>query len=147
GLCRTQGSSGTAPFRSMFSTRRRRVGPQTRCNKWCCPTRACSGEVYPRLLPVTRGLDPRVHLLRMKIDCRVKPGNDVEQMSTKPALSASVKAAANCLAFALAGCNLFCTVRARLHRSQTCTDHRTARKLVRAAGWNFSPAAVEIYSA
>src|SRR6266446_5049870 len=26
---------------------------------------------------VTRGLDPRVHLLRIGIDCRVKPGNDV----------------------------------------------------------------------
>jgi hypothetical protein len=25
---------------------------------------------------VTRGLDPRVHLLRKKLDCRVKPGND-----------------------------------------------------------------------
>jgi hypothetical protein len=25
---------------------------------------------------VTRGLDPRVHLLRKKMDCRVKPGND-----------------------------------------------------------------------
>jgi hypothetical protein len=25
---------------------------------------------------VTRGLDPRVHLLRMTMDCRVKPGND-----------------------------------------------------------------------
>jgi hypothetical protein len=27
--------------------------------------------------PVTRGLDPRVHLLRTRMDCRVKPGNDV----------------------------------------------------------------------
>jgi len=27
-------------------------------------------------LPVTRGLDPRIHLLRMKMDCRVKPDND-----------------------------------------------------------------------
>ena len=26
--------------------------------------------------PVTRGLDPRVHLLRKKMDCRVQPGND-----------------------------------------------------------------------
>jgi hypothetical protein len=25
---------------------------------------------------VTRGLDPRVHLLRKMMDCRVKPGND-----------------------------------------------------------------------
>jgi hypothetical protein len=25
---------------------------------------------------VTRGLDPRVHLLRIRMDCRVKPGND-----------------------------------------------------------------------
>jgi hypothetical protein len=25
---------------------------------------------------VTRGLDPRVHLFRKKLDCRVKPGND-----------------------------------------------------------------------
>jgi hypothetical protein len=25
---------------------------------------------------VTRGLDPRVHPLRKKMDCRVKPGND-----------------------------------------------------------------------
>src|SRR5262245_19779159 len=49
-------------------------------------TRACSGEVYPPLLPVTRGLDPRVHLLRMKMDCRVKPGNDIEQMSAKRTL-------------------------------------------------------------
>jgi hypothetical protein len=29
--------------------------------------------MHPSL--VTRGLDPRVHLLRM-MDCRVKPGND-----------------------------------------------------------------------
>ncbi len=28
---------------------------------------------------VTRGLDPRVHLLRKEMDCRVKPGNDVER--------------------------------------------------------------------
>ena len=34
-------------------------------------------------LSVTRGLDPRVHLLRMKMDCRVKPGNDVERMSAE----------------------------------------------------------------
>src|SRR6266436_7052279 len=27
-------------------------------------------------LPVTRGLDRRVHLLRMKMDCPAKPGND-----------------------------------------------------------------------
>jgi hypothetical protein len=27
-------------------------------------------------LRVTRGLDPRVHLLGEKMDCRVKPGND-----------------------------------------------------------------------
>jgi hypothetical protein len=27
---------------------------------------------------VTRGLDPRVHLFRKKMDCRVKPGNDVD---------------------------------------------------------------------
>src|SRR5215831_7029336 len=27
--------------------------------------------------PVTRGLDPRVHLLGKRMDCRVKPGNDV----------------------------------------------------------------------
>jgi hypothetical protein len=27
---------------------------------------------------VTRGLDPRVHPFRKKIDCRVKPGNDAE---------------------------------------------------------------------
>jgi hypothetical protein len=25
---------------------------------------------------VTRGLDPRLHLFRKKMDCRVKPGND-----------------------------------------------------------------------
>jgi len=30
---------------------------------------------------VTRGLDPRVHPLRKKMDCRVKPGND--QLATK----------------------------------------------------------------
>jgi len=29
--------------------------------------------------PVTRGVDPRVHLLRMRMDCRVKPGNDVDE--------------------------------------------------------------------
>ncbi len=28
---------------------------------------------------VTRGLDPRVHLFRKKMDCRVKPGNDAEE--------------------------------------------------------------------
>jgi hypothetical protein len=28
------------------------------------------------LIIVTRGLDPRVHLVRKKMDCRVKPGND-----------------------------------------------------------------------
>jgi hypothetical protein len=27
---------------------------------------------------VTRGLDPRVHPFREKMDCRVKPGNDAE---------------------------------------------------------------------
>jgi hypothetical protein len=27
---------------------------------------------------VTRGLDPRVHPFREKMDCRVKPGNDTE---------------------------------------------------------------------
>jgi hypothetical protein len=32
----------------------------------------CSGEVDP-FSGVTRGLDPRVHLLRKKMDCRVKP--------------------------------------------------------------------------
>jgi hypothetical protein len=29
-------------------------------------------------LIVTRGLDPRVHYFRKKMDCRVKPGNDAE---------------------------------------------------------------------
>src|ERR1041384_8852810 len=28
---------------------------------------------------VTRGLDPRVHLLRERMDCRVKPGNDEKE--------------------------------------------------------------------
>jgi mono/diheme cytochrome c family protein len=32
---------------------------------------------------VARGLDPRVHLLRMKMDCRVKPGNDVGRKSSE----------------------------------------------------------------
>jgi hypothetical protein len=27
---------------------------------------------------VARGLDPRVHSFRKKMDCRVKPGNDAE---------------------------------------------------------------------
>ncbi len=31
-----------------------------------------------RALLVTRGLGPRVHLLRMKMDCPVKPGTDAE---------------------------------------------------------------------
>jgi hypothetical protein len=26
-----------------------------------------------------RGLDPRIHLLAKKMDCRVKPGNDAER--------------------------------------------------------------------
>jgi hypothetical protein len=30
-----------------------------------------------RALHVTRGLDPRVHLFRAEMDCRVKPGNDM----------------------------------------------------------------------
>src|SRR5229473_1419737 len=42
-----------------------------------------SDEVDPPVLRVTRGLDPRVHLPRMKMDCRVKPGNDAEQMRAK----------------------------------------------------------------
>jgi hypothetical protein len=33
---------------------------------------------------VTRGLDPRVHLPRTKMDCRVKPGNNVEGNVTEP---------------------------------------------------------------
>jgi hypothetical protein len=28
------------------------------------------------LSSVMRGLDPRIHLFREKMDCRVKPGND-----------------------------------------------------------------------
>jgi len=32
-------------------------------------------ELEVTRVTVTRGLDPRVHLLR-KMDCRVKPGND-----------------------------------------------------------------------
>src|SRR6266851_7247974 len=35
--------------------------------------RAYPDEVDPPLRAVTRGLDPRVHLLRIKMDCRVKP--------------------------------------------------------------------------
>ena len=31
------------------------------------------------VVAVTRGLDPRVHLLRKEMDCRVKPGNDAER--------------------------------------------------------------------
>jgi hypothetical protein len=30
----------------------------------------------PALSTVMRGLDPRIHLLAKKMDCRVKPGND-----------------------------------------------------------------------
>jgi hypothetical protein len=30
-------------------------------------------------LRVTRGLDPRVHHLRKKMDCRVRPGNDTAE--------------------------------------------------------------------
>src|SRR5215471_7590165 len=54
-------------------------------------TKACLAEVDP---PVTRGLDPRVHLLRTRMDCRVKPriksgdGNDVGGMSTRRVLAA-----------------------------------------------------------
>jgi hypothetical protein len=41
-----------------------------------------SGNDGPPPLGVTRGLDPRVHLLRENIfakrmDCRVRPGNDI----------------------------------------------------------------------
>jgi hypothetical protein len=30
-------------------------------------------------LGVMRGLDPRIHLLLKKMDCRVKPGNDDQE--------------------------------------------------------------------
>src|ERR1700674_1900962 len=45
---------------------------------------AVSQHILMRLIHhwyVTRGLDPRVHLLRKKMDCRVKPGNDVDGWS------------------------------------------------------------------
>jgi hypothetical protein len=31
---------------------------------------------HPSLSGVMRGLDPRIHLLAKRMDCRVKPGND-----------------------------------------------------------------------
>jgi hypothetical protein len=41
--------------------------------------------------PVARGLDPRVHPLRMKMDCRVKPGNDAGRMSAHALILLSYK--------------------------------------------------------
>jgi hypothetical protein len=32
--------------------------------------------IEPLLSTVMRGLDPRIHLLAKRMDCRVKPGND-----------------------------------------------------------------------
>src|SRR6266436_2166970 len=42
------------------------------------------GNVGPAPRAVTRGLDPRVHLLRL-MDCRVKPGNDAGRLSARRA--------------------------------------------------------------
>src|SRR6202045_3438391 len=39
-------------------------------------TRAESDRIEPLLSTVMRGLDPRIHLLAKRMDCRVKPGND-----------------------------------------------------------------------
>jgi hypothetical protein len=39
--------------------------------------RAAPGQIEP-LSIVMRGLDPRIHLLAKRMDCRVKPGNDVD---------------------------------------------------------------------
>jgi hypothetical protein len=33
-------------------------------------------RIEPLLTTVMRGLDPRIHLLAKRMDCRVKPGND-----------------------------------------------------------------------
>jgi hypothetical protein len=35
-----------------------------------------SARIEPLLSTVMRGLDPRIHLLAKRMDCRVKPGND-----------------------------------------------------------------------
>src|SRR6202048_854568 len=59
-------------------------GRQSRLSIGKPPRRArCALHVGPllvgsvtRLGSVTRGFDPRVHLLAKKMDCRVKPGND-----------------------------------------------------------------------
>src|SRR3984893_2374802 len=37
---------------------------------------ADSPRIEPLLSTVMRGLDPRIHLLAKRMDCRVKPGND-----------------------------------------------------------------------
>ncbi|MEA3069161.1 MAG: hypothetical protein QOD29_607, partial [Alphaproteobacteria bacterium] len=35
-----------------------------------------AARIEPLLSTVMRGLDPRIHLLAKRMDCRVKPGND-----------------------------------------------------------------------
>src|ERR1700730_7228519 len=43
----------------------------------------CFDKVDRPFLSVTRGLDPRVHLSRKMMDCRVKPGNDADTLAPR----------------------------------------------------------------
>src|SRR6266481_3591075 len=54
----------------------RSIGTQADSNLSLACNQSAPDEVDPPS-SVTRGLDPRVHLLRLRMDCRVKPGNDV----------------------------------------------------------------------
>ena len=50
------------------------------------PNRSCGAG--PTSFPVMPGLDPGIHLLSRKMDCRVKPGNDENEALTNPAPAA-----------------------------------------------------------
>ena len=49
-----------------------------------------STRIEPLLSGVMRGLDPRIHLLAKRMDCRVKPGNDHGSTSPGNAVKHSV---------------------------------------------------------
>src|SRR5262245_52096014 len=59
------------------SERSRRFGQ----NSLLLPGRKLRKSANDAALGVTRGLDPRVHPFRKKMDCRVKPGNDASFMT------------------------------------------------------------------